>query len=128
MIALNHIHLRSTNTRKAAAWYVDMLGAVIVRETESPAGVSVALDIGGTRVNVAPQPLDQTIPKGSAEVHLGLEHFGMQTDDLEGLLARLKPRGLEILEPLRATPTGLKIVFVRAPDDVRIELMQVPPT
>ena len=127
MLALNHIHLRSTNPRKAAAWYVDMLGATIVRETESPAGVSVSLDIGGTRVNVAPQPADQNLPRGSAEVHLGLEHIGLQSDDLDGLLARMQPKGMEVLEPLRTTPTGLKLVFVRAPDDVRIELMQLPP-
>lgn len=127
MLALNHIHLRSTNPRKTAAWYVDMLGATIVRETDTPAGVSVSLDIGGTRLNVAPQPPDRILPRGSAEVHLGLEHFGLETNDLEGLLARLQPKGLEVLEPLRAVPSGMKIVFVRAPDDVRIELMQLPP-
>lgn len=127
MLTFNHIHLRSTDPRRAAAWYVDMLGATIVRETESPAGVSLSLDIGDTRVNVAPQPPDQNLPRGSAEVHLGLEHFGLQTDDLEALLARLQTKGLEVLEPLRALPSGMKIVFVRAPDDVRIELMQVPP-
>ena len=127
MLALNHIHLRSTDPKTAADWYVEMLGATIVRETEGPAGVSVSLDIGGTRVNVAPQAPDQNLPRGSAEVHLGLEHFGLQTDDLEALLARLQTKGLEILEPLRALPTGMKIVFVLAPDDVRIELMQVPP-
>ncbi|MSQ22484.1 MAG: VOC family protein [Dehalococcoidia bacterium] len=127
MLTLNHIHLRGTNPRKTAAWYVNMLGATIVRETETPAGVSLTLDIAGTRLNVASQPPGQHLPKGSAEVHLGLEHFGLQTDDLEGLLALLQPKGLEILEPLRALPTGMKIVFVRAPDDVRIELMQMPP-
>lgn len=127
MLALNHIHLRSTNPRKTAAWYVDMLGATIVRETEAPTGVTVGVDIGGTRLNVSSPAPDQNPPRGSAEVHLGLEHFGLQTDDLEGLLARLQPKGLEVLEPLRALPTGMKIVFVRAPDDVRIELMQVPP-
>ncbi len=127
MLTLNHIHLRCTNPKRTAAWYVDMLGAKIVRETETPAGATVTVEIGGTRLNVSSPSPDQKPPRGSAEVHLGLEHFGLQTDDLEGLLARLQTKGLEILEPLRTLPTGMKIVFVRAPDDVRIELMQVPP-
>lgn len=127
MLALNHIHLRCTNPKKTAAWYVDMFGAKIVRETESPAGLTVAVDLGGTRLNVSSPPPGQNLRRGSAEMHLGLEHFGLQADDLEGLLARLQAKGLEVLEPLRTMPTGMKIVFVRAPDDVRIELMQVPP-
>ena len=122
MFALNHIHLKSTDAKKAAAWYVNMLGAKLVQE----GATNMSLDLGGLRVNIASPQAGQNLPKGSADQHLGLEHFGLETDDLEGLLAQLKPKGLEILDPLRTVASGLKIVFIRAPDDVRIDLMQLP--
>jgi len=124
MFALNHIHLKSTDPKKAAAWYVNMLGAKVVQE----GATNVGLDLAGVRVNIGSPQAGQNLPRGSADQHLGLEHFGLHTDDLEGLLARLQSQGLEILEPLRTVGSGLKIVFVRAPDDVRIELMQLPPS
>ena len=86
----------------------------------------IAIDVGGARINVSSPPPGQSLPRVSANLHLGLDHFGLQTDDIVGLLASLQPKGLEILEPLRLVPSGARIAFVRAPDNVRIELMQVP--
>lgn len=126
MLALNHIHLRSPEPRKAATWYVEMLGAKIVRETETRGAVGVNMDIAGIRLNVSSPPPGERLPRGSAAPHLGLEHFGLQTEDLEGLLAQLQSKGVVVLEPLRTTESGLKLCFVQAPDDVRIELMQPP--
>ncbi len=127
MLQLNHIHLRSHDPRKAARWYVEMLGAKVVRDTENQGAVTVGLDLAGTRINISSPPTGQDVPKGSADVHLGLEHFGLHTADLEQLLAKLSLKGLEVLEPLRTLESGMKTAFVRAPDDVRIELMQLPP-
>ncbi len=126
MLSLHHIHLRSTNPQKTVAWYVDMLGAKIVRETETQGAVMIAIDVGDTRINVSSPPPGQNLPRVSANLHLGLDHFGLQTDDIVGLLASLQPKGLEILEPLRTHSTGMKAMLVRAPDDVRIELLQMP--
>lgn len=128
MLQLNHIHLKSTDPRKAAAWYVEMLGAKVIREAEIRGAFSVLLDISGLRVNIGAPLAGQSLPRGSADQHLGLEHFGLQSDDVEGLLARLKAKGVEVLEPMATVGSGTKIVFVRAPDDVRIELMQIAPS
>ena len=118
MLAFNHIHLKSVELGKSAAWYVEKLGAEIVRETAT----SVALDLAGVRVSISGPPPGESLPRGSADPHLGLEHYAFQTDDLDALLAR----DLELLEPVRNLESGLKIAFIRAPDDVRIELMQPP--
>ena len=123
---MNHIHLKATEPRKTAAWYVEMFGAEIVRDTENQGAVFLGLDMAGTRLSISSPAAGQSLPQGSADVHLGLEHYGLETDDLEGLMGRLQSGGVEVLEPLRALESGLKIAFVRAPDDVRIELMQLP--
>ena len=127
MLALNHIHLKATDPRKTAAWYVEMFGAEIVRDTENQGAVFLAVDVAGIRLSISSPAAGQSLPQGSADVHLGLEHYGLETDDIEGLLARLQAGGVEVLEPLRTVASGLKIAFIRAPDDVRIELMQLSP-
>ena len=126
MLSLNHIHLKATDPRKTAAWYVEMFGAEIVRDTENQGAVFLGVDVAGIRLSISSPAEGQSLPQGSADVHLGLEHYGLETDDLEGLMARLQSGGVEVLEPLRALEDGRKFAFILAPDDVRIELMQLP--
>jgi len=54
---------------------------------------------------------------------LGLEHFGLHTDNLAALMATLQRRGVEVLEPMRQGRNGY-VSYVKAPDNVRIELQQ----
>ena len=127
MLTLNHIHLRSTDPRKTAAWYVDTFGAKITWEGETPGGALVLrLNVAGIRLNISATSPGESLPAGPAEPHLGLDHYAFNTDDLEGLLARLQDRGVEVVQPLRTLESGAKMAFIQAPDDVRIELMQPP--
>ena len=58
------------------------------------------------------------------EPHLGLDHFGFRVDNLDETAEELKRRGAEIVVEPRTIRPGVRIAFVRAPDDVRIELLQ----
>jgi lactoylglutathione lyase len=125
MFRVNHIHLKAPNPRKTAQWYVDMFGARIVGEGEGLGGsTTVRLDIEGTRINVTSAPAGQTLPEGTADYHYGLEHFGFDTDDIEGTMARLEAQGVEVLLPITQMATGNKISYIKGPDNVRIELVQ----
>jgi lactoylglutathione lyase len=125
MFRVNHIHLKAPDPRKTAQWYVDMFGARIVGEGEGLGGSStVRLDIEGTRINVTSAPAGQTLPEGTADYHYGLEHFGFDTDDIEGAMSRLEAQGVEVLLPITRMTTGSLISYVKGPDNVRIELVQ----
>ena len=125
MFRVNHMHLKAPDPRATAQWYVDMFGAKIVGEGQGLGGShTVRIDIEGTRFNVSSAQVGETLPDGTADSHYGLEHFGFDTDDIEGVTAHLKSHGAEVLLPVTLVPSGAKIVYVKGPDNVRIELVQ----
>ena len=125
MFKINHIHLRAPDPKKPAQWYVDMFGAKIVGEGPGIGGSqTVRLDIQGSRINVTSGPAGQTLPDGTADLHYGLEHFGFDTDDIEGATARLESSGVEALLPITRGTSGNMICYVKGPDNVRIELVK----
>jgi len=125
-VSFGHVHLKGPDPRKTAQWYIDLFDARVVREFEVDGAQFIRLEIGGVPINVSgPRPGQQPGP-GDASIHYGLEHFGLATEDMEKALARLLERGVEVLNPLTTTSIGAKVVFIRGPDDVRIELTEYP--
>jgi|TARA_B100001179_G_C18433188_1_gene335544 lactoylglutathione lyase len=127
--SFNHVHLKSSDPGKTADWYVQAFGFEIVNdENPRPQGDrfircrtkdGVAINISGARTG-------ELMGEGDATAHWGLEHFGIEVDDIEAELKRLEGLGAEVLEGPIKTATGLSIAFIQAPDDVRIEVMQLP--
>ena len=125
MFRVNHIHLKALDPRKTAQWYVDVFGAKVVGEGPGMGNsLGIRLDIEGTRINVTSAPEGETLPKGTAESHYGLEHFGFDTDDIEKAMELVTSHGAEVLLPITETASGSRISYIQAPDDVRIELVQ----
>lgn len=122
----DHVHVRTPNVRETAQWYVEKLGARITGEVQQDGSLyTLRLDIGGTRLNVTRPFPGENLPPGSSARKLGLEHFGLATDDLAGLLRELGQKGVKVLEPMHLGPSSEnQIAFIEAPDNVRIELME----
>ena len=124
MLKLTHIHLRVENPEETAGWFADMLGASLVERYETPAGgPAVAIDMSGTRINIMGNPPGQQLAPPTADPHMGVEHFGFHTDDLEGLVGELQGKGVEVLEPIRPGRNGT-LCYIKAPGNLRIELQQ----
>lgn len=120
----DHIHLRTREPRGMAEYFEKIFDAKVVESVQSDGVPRIDLDIDGLMVFIAEVPAGTEIPSSPAEPHTGLDHFGFRVDDLDATVADLKIRGADIaVEPHTIRP-GVKIAFVRAPDDVRIELLQ----
>ncbi|MBI4200692.1 MAG: VOC family protein [Chloroflexi bacterium] len=125
--AYDHLHLRSPDPSKTAQWYHRMFGARIIATPQASGPSRVDLDIGGLIIFVAGAlPANEEV-RGLKDPHYGLDHFGLKVQDLEQAVADLKAKGAEFAVEPRTLPTGVKIAFVRAPDDVRIELVERHP-
>ena len=128
MYTVNHIHLKAPDPMKTAQWYVDTFGAEITGQAEGLGGATtVRIDLGGTRFNISSAPEGESLPDGTVDLHYGLEHFGLHTDDIEESMANLQSHGTEVLLPITQVGSGNKIAYVKGPDNVRIELVQPSP-
>ena len=120
----DHIHLRSRDPMATAQYYHKMFDAKIVESIQSDGRPRIDLDINGLTVFIARVPAEADIPGAPADPHLGLDHFGLRVDNMEAAVAELKQRGAEFAVEPRTLRPGVKIAFVRAPDNVRIELLE----
>ncbi len=118
----DHIHLRSRDPMATAQYFNKMFDAEILESVQTDGASRIDIDVNGLMIFIA--PADETTPAGPVDPHLGLDHFGFRVENLAQAAAELKAKGAEFaVEPKDLRP-GLKIAFVRAPGDVRIELLE----
>lgn len=123
--AINHIHLKSDDPGTSSQWWVDAFGFTVVSDTVRDFGDRFVTmeSSNGIRVNLSGPRTGKTLGPGDAGVHEGLEHFGLDSEDLEADIERLTGMGAEVMQgPTEAG--AIRICFLKAPDNVRIELIQ----
>ena len=126
---INHIHLKSPDPRRTADWYVNAFGFSITSDETRVFGdrfIRCASPDGGVNVNISGARTGETLGPGDATPHHGLEHFGLDSTDIEADIHRLESLGARKLEGPINMPNGGRIAFLRGPDDTRLELVQMP--
>ena len=126
---INHIHLKSPDPLKTAQWYVNAFGFKINSDEVRVFGdrfIRCSSAEGGINVNISGARAGETLGPGDASAHHGLEHFGLDSTDIEGDIKRLEGLGAQRLEGPINMANGGRIAFLRGPDDTRLELVQAP--
>jgi len=111
---LNHVHLKTTDPQQTAKFY-ENLGATVVSEIGNR---GYRLNLHGLTLNVTTHIQDQT-----RQQKYGMEHFAVDTDDLDGTVAKLKASGAKVLEEM-VSGNGRRICFLEGPDGVQLELIE----
>ena len=123
--AINHIHIEASDPRKSAEWWVEAFNFEIVSDFTRDVGdrFIATRSENGITVNISSARTNETLGPGDAGVHEGIEHFGLDSKNLEADIERLQGLGAELLDGPLELGT-VRICFMRAPDNVRIELIQ----
>jgi lactoylglutathione lyase len=124
---INHIHLKAPDPRKTAEWYERAFAFTIVSDETRAFGdrfIRCQSEDGGMTVNISGARSNERLGPGDADPHHGLEHFGLDSEDIEADMARLQQLGAHLLEGPIQIPNGPRIAFLRVPDDVRVELIE----
>ena len=123
---LEHIHIVTPDPMKLAAFYEKAFGAKITRTGTLPnGGVSVSLDLGGTRLAImVPDTPDKREPPDDTHKHFGLEHLGVRTDDIEAVVKSSVAEGATIIQNVTQVRPGHRVAFIMAPENTMIEVSE----
>jgi len=112
----DHIHLFSQEPLKTAEFYEKMGAKQVSKRDRGNGRISVNLNLSGTKIFVS-SPADDN-------AKIGLDHFGIRTNNLEEAVAELKARGVEFTQEIIEPMPGIKISFFIGPDNVSVELLE----
>ncbi len=124
---INHIHLKASDPKTSADWYVKAFGFTIMSDEVRVFGdrfIRCQSEGGGIIVNISGARAGETLGPGDANPHHGLEHFGFDSQDIAADIRRLEGLGARLLEGPIQVPNGPLIAFLKGPDDTRLELIQ----
>ena len=125
MYKINHIHIKSKDPEKDANWFVNAFNFEIINDEVRSVGDRFIMcqSEDGFRVNISGERTNETLGPSDADPHYGLEHFGLDSDNLEEDISRLESLGATLAEGPMEMP-GIRIVFLKTPGDVRVELIE----
>lgn len=119
----DHIHLRAQDPTAMATYYREVFGAKVISAMQPNGRPRIEMNLDGLVILIADSP-EEDSPASPAEPYRGLDHFGLRVQNVDEIVAELKRRGADIIDEPRTIRPGVRIAFVRAPENVRIELLQ----
>ena len=119
----DHMHLRSRDPIATARYFETMFGAEVLESVQSDGQPRVDLDLNGLTIFIA-RAGESTSPRALASRTPALTTSACGWTTSLPPAEELKAKGAEFsTEPFQLRP-GVKIAFVQAPGNVRIELLE----
>ena len=119
----DHVHLRSPDPDETVRWYQRMFGAEIIKSVMSNGLPRTDVKIGGVMFFIAQVPADAALAEKPEGSFVGLDHMGLRVRDIDRVCEELKAKGAEFTVEPRTIRPGVRIAFVKGPQNVLIELL-----
>ncbi len=119
----DHVHLRSPDPDATAAYYERMFGAKVIKTVMSNGVERTDMNLGGVMVFIAQAPAEAALADRRDNSFVGLDHLGLRVNDIDAVCAELKAKGAEFTVEPRTIRPGVRIAFVKGPQDVLIEIL-----
>ena len=125
MLSLHHVAIIASDYERSKAFYTEILGLPIIRETYRAARDSYKLDLAltdGQQLELFSFPNPPARP--SYPEACGLRHLAFRTPDVEAFKEYLASRGV-VAEPVRVDEhTGKRFTFFSDPDGLPLEVYE----
>lgn len=125
--AIHHAAIICSVYERSRAFYVDTLGLTIVDENYRRERSSWKLDLAlpdGSQIELF--SFENPPKRLSRPEAQGLRHLAFAVDDVDVMKRKLEALGVDV-EAVRVDPyTGCKFTFFQDPDDLPLELYEVP--
>ena len=113
---MDHAHLFASDLAATIMFFTKCFDAEVIWDEEAAGVRNVRIQIGSSFIHLYDQA--PKAPRGGA-----IHHLGIETEDLEGLLVRLKILGITWKNEIKEEKK-FKYVMVEGPDDLLIELFE----
>ncbi|HZS14591.1 MAG TPA: VOC family protein [Candidatus Dormibacteraeota bacterium] len=111
---IHHVQVNVTDVGRAVAFY-ESLGMAVRSDRPDVGSEGAWLDAGGQQLHLSKK---ESVPDGAGQ------HFALELDDLDAVLAALRARGIEANEPRSLGPGLGRQTVVRDPDGHPVELRE----
>ncbi len=123
IVSLNHVAIAvpGADFDAMSAFYSDVMGfprAFAFREADGSPYLSYFQINRSTFVEVMPV---------TAQRPVGFVHFGLEVENVDALVGRLRAKGVKVGDPSISARTKSKIAVAHTPDGTTIELMEFGP-
>lgn len=129
--ALDHIHLYAEDPEQTVRFWEDCFDAERLGTLPNKGGTgNHFLILGGQVLVVSAFPAGMKarpspeVGVGALAAGFGVAHFGLQTSDLDAVIARLEARGVHVHDAPASTGP-IRYVYASAPDGVVVELVEL---
>ena len=118
----DHTHVTSQDVEKSVEFYTQVMNAKVVKIMGKDDRQMVDIDLGGIVVRISRSTGADDAWTG---LRYGLHHLCLTVSDMEEFATNLKSRGGEfVVEPVQPKP-GVKVAFIKAPDNVLFEIIEL---
>jgi methylmalonyl-CoA/ethylmalonyl-CoA epimerase len=130
VIKINHVAIAVNDVEGALSFWRDGLGLSVdhIEDVPSQKAQVVFIPVGESEVElVKPTTDDSGVAKFLAERGGGMHHLCFEVDDMDGMMADLKAKGVRLLNETPQVLPGRKIAFVhpKSTGGVLVELYQI---
>ncbi len=121
----HHLHVICRDLEGLIDFFTTVLGGRLVARQKFGTADGASIDLQGTTINLRMAREDEDIQGDASQTRYGFDHIGLQVDDLEAAYQELRDKGFSFFMEPKDIP-GLRIAFFKGPEDLTIELVQVP--
>lgn len=121
---LDHIHFRCKDFEFTKKFWLETLGAKLIKERILQGAPSCSFDLNGTSILISGRAAGEKFEDSVSENQYGFWHFALLVKDIFLSLQELKKQNIECLHEPWEIRKGVKVAFVRGPDNISIELIE----
>ena len=114
---VHHVHIFASDIEQTIKFYKEFFGGRVILDEDLAGARNAFMRIGSGRLHLYDQS-PRTAGRGS------IHHFGIQTDDIEEVVNKLRSGGVVIEKGIKDLGFW-KYIMIPAPDGILIELFQV---
>ena len=124
-IRTHHVHHVARDPQVAANFYIQHFdGKLFTPQIEYKGAPYISVLLGEVEIRIRGMRENET--GQDTPVDIGLHHFGIEVDNMEEITKSLDQAGVEFTKRPGDGVLGSTTAFIKAPDNVLIELVQEP--